>query len=159
MKDLISLWRSKLSNLPFSLFFTTHSNHTCHLSSPFLIPFILHITQLLGLTFIMQILCNKEGKVGSGGILQPWKLLRVTWDLDRPDLVLGTAALQVGAWRRQPSEVPSTHELTQTETKRETEERQKPQTHGGFPKYVLQIDSSTIFSATLQSLFRIHFSL
>lgn len=117
MEDLISLWRSKLSNLPFSLFFTTHSNLTCHLSSPFLIPFILHITQLLGLTFIMQILCNRERKVGSRGKPPPRRFPRVSRDLDWPDLAQGTAALQVGAWRRQPSEAPNTHELSQGETK------------------------------------------
>lgn len=154
MEDLISLWRSKLSNLPFSLFFTTHSNLTCHLSSPFLIPFILHITQLLGLTFIMQILCNRERKVGSRGKPPP---LKVSESLLRPQLTWpstgSSSTSSRGFWRLfSPS---SQYSRAFTRRNKDTEERQKPHTHGGFLKYGLQINSSVFLVQLhcLQNLF------
>lgn len=144
----VHLSRSKFPNLLLSLFF--HYSLKSYL--PFIItfPYSFHLAHYVALVWLHSSYAIWRGKEIPGWYLHPWRLSRVTWNLDWPDLVLGTLALQVGAWSQRPSEVPDIqhfYEPMQTETKRGSETwkgRRKPQSHRGSAKYGLQIYSSTI---------------
>lgn len=87
------------------------------------------------------------------------KFPRVTWNFNWPDPELGSAAPQVEAWSRWPSEVPNIHEFMEREKERLWERQTEHVVV--FPKYGLKWHSNLFhyFCVTPQSLFRIHFSL
>lgn len=145
----IHLSRSKLSSHILSLFF--------HYSLKSYLPFIITFLYSFDLAYYMALvwLCRayviQREKEIPGWHLHPWMFPRVTWNLDWPDLALGTLALQAGAWSRRPSEVPNIqhfYEPKQTETKRGSETqkgRHKPQNHRSSATYGLWVYSSTVF--------------
>lgn len=81
--------------------------------------FMLHATQLPLPYFPLyrSYATGREKEIAECN-LHSRKLPRVIWNFNWPDPELGSAAPQVGAWSRWPSEVPNVHELTESDKER-----------------------------------------